>query len=143
MFIKFISMAALITNMLLTDNVPSHAQSAEDLSQYRWQNRLLVIVDNKGSSLFTQVYKFQTANACQFQDRKLLVVKFIAGTGSWNNLPSILKQKNGLYLIGLDGGVKDYSPNQELLESLNSQIDSMPMRSRELSQSDRKIECTN
>lgn len=143
MVVRIISMATCIAMALLSSNIPSMAGSTEDLSQYRWLNRLLVIIDSKSSPLFAQAQEFKTAHACDFKDRKLLVVQFTIGMDSWNDLPDILKQKNGLYLFGLDGGVKDYSPNQELLERLNRQIDSMPMRSRELSQSNGKSECTD
>lgn len=129
--------------VLLSSNSHSIAEPAEDLSQYRWQNRLLVVIDERGASLFKQVNDFKTAHACAFKNRKLILKKFIKDTDSWNKLPSALKQKNGLYLIGLDGGVKAYSSSDDLLSKLDSIIDAMPMRSRELLQSDKHSECVD
>lgn len=140
---KNISMAAWSAAAFLLGNASSHADNTDDLSQYKWKNRLLIVIGERGSPIFRQVQEFQTANICEFRDRKLLLKMVIKDSKSWNILPTVLKQKNGLFLIGLDGGMKGYSPDKKLLESLNSQIDSMPMRRQELSQFNSNATCVD
>ena len=43
-----------------------------------------------------------------------------------------MKNKNGIWLIGYDGNVKDYSIDDSILLRLFNLIDSMPMRKNEM-----------
>ena len=47
-------------------------------------------------------------------------------------IPKFIKNKNGIWLIGYDGNVKDYSIDDSILPRLFNLIDSMPIRQNEM-----------
>lgn len=110
----------------------SQKQSALFLSDLVWQHRVVVMVGAEGSELFDQVQAYQYAYACEIKDRDILFLKAVHGTKQWQALPSSVRERFGLHLIGYDGGIKDYSSDAELLGRLDFVIDQMPMRKREL-----------
>lgn len=111
------------------------------LSEYRWKNRLVVVVAEADSPLFSKVEAFRTAFQCEIKDRDILFMNAQSGSSLWKELPVNIKEKRGLYLIGYDGGIKDFSHNDQLLGRLNVVIDQMPMRRRELANRQDKNIC--
>ena len=62
----------------------------------------------------------------------LIILNFDNGLHSIYELPQSLINKKGVWLIGYDGFIKDYSENLDLLERVMKVIDEMPMRLNEI-----------
>lgn len=108
------------------------ASSALALTQFQWKQRLLVAVAPSNAPLFSTITAFQNAYQCDILDRDLHVILADIGSDQWRALPERMRDKPGLYLVGYDGGIKDYSQDDALLGRLNVVIDQMPMRRRKL-----------
>ena len=121
--------------------------SQSGISEFRWNNRLLLLIDQRGSSndISQQLDVLGPLNK-DFVERKLLVLKVDEkGYQVLNNKiqkyisdPSIYKKYHdkttrfNIVLIGLDGGSK-LRQNQAIGRTeLFSIIDSMPMRANEI-----------
>ena len=116
----------------------------EDLRKFKWQNRILIIVDKEANTLARKIKKDYST---EFQDRDLLIIKVIDNKVFMNDslvshslkesVFSIIDKQagnNNMILIGKDGKVKHkYFFNHEISEILDD-IDSMPMRIREMNE---------
>ncbi len=135
-----------LTNLLLFTTL---LLSAQNLEEYRWKNRLIVITDYSAdaSSLAKQLALLNQDNS-GLKERKLLIYQ-VTNKGTyqgvdvpkeWENailLPSMIKRKSkqspfSVYLIGLDGGIKMEKDSLVSLTTIFSLIDGMPMRRAEL-----------
>ena len=98
-----------------------------------WQKRLLIIsYENKDDKLLTLSKKFINRNKCKIEDRKLEIIFFEKFFNNNFETPKFIKNKKGIWLIGYDGGIKDFSSDDEILLRLFKVIDSMPMRKQEI-----------
>ena len=112
----------------------------KSLSNYLWENRLLIISLEKGNveiKNFTE--EFIQKNQCEFDDRNLKVIFFENYKNSNYQSPSYITGNFGFWLVGYDGGVKLFSKDASILENIFSTIDSMPMRKDEMSS--KNIQC--
>lgn len=119
---------------------------SQALSEFKWQNRLLVIfTESENSQTLEKQMKIFEKQAEDLEDRKLMVIHSIPGkhhsifpnSTDWKNSSLYEKKENKdadyeIILIGLDGGVK--LRQNELLKTkkLFALIDSMPMRQAEM-----------
>lgn len=118
------------------------AAGAYDVSQHRWQDRLLVLVapteDDPG--LHQQRQRVNERNDA-IADRDLRVIELVGGGGRRDGAPltgpeveslrsqfALADEARLLILVGLDGGVKRRAPLDTDLRELFLQIDGMPMR---------------
>ena len=116
----------------------------EDLRKFKWKNRILIIIDKEANTIDEKIKKHYFV---EFEDRDLLIIKVINNKVFMNDtlvshslkesvLSIIDKQagNNNMILIGKDGKVKHkYFFNHEISEILDD-IDSMPMRIREMNE---------
>ncbi len=116
----------------------------EDLRKFKWQNRILIIVDKESNTIDEKIKKHYSV---EFEDRDLLIMKVIDNKVFMNDslvshslkesVFSIIDKQagnNNMILIGKDGKVKHkYFFNHEISEILDD-IDSMPMRIREMNE---------
>ena len=112
----------------------------KSLSNYLWENRLLIISLEKGNieiKNFTE--EFIQKNQCEFDDRNLKVIFFENYKNSNYQSPSYITGNFGFWLVGYDGGVKLFSKDASILKNIFSTIDSMPMRKDEMSS--KSIQC--
>ena len=82
----------------------------KSLSNYLWENRLLIISLEKGNieiKNFTE--EFIQKNQCEFDDRNLKVIFFENYKNSDYQSPSYITGNFGFWLVGYDGGVKLFS----------------------------------
>ncbi len=99
------------------------------LDTYTWNNRLVVLItDNDQTNLEKQVKAFFEQNDCDINDRNLKLLHFLVGEPIIKELPESMHSKTGIWLVGYDGSVKDYSADAYLLSGLFDLIDKMPMR---------------
>ena len=119
---------------------------AQNISDYRWKNRLLVLVD---TALETSAMKSQLNRLLVDEDglkeRDIVLFQLtpetlVLSTGrkpkfspqeTYNYL-SIPKDFKGLILVGKDGGVKLRKPFVVQAETIFTLIDGMPMRRSEI-----------
>ncbi|MFY7669589.1 DUF4174 domain-containing protein [Tenacibaculum sp. MEBiC06402] len=140
----------IIVLVFLSINV-MHSQNL-DLSEYKWKNRLVLIITNGNSNLRKQQLNEFQSRLKEFEERKLIF--FEIQPKRYRKIPLKIKTKeqdNWFYtaqpyekhkskntdfkvlLIGLDGGIKKQKTNKILTqEQLFTIIDGMPMRRREL-----------
>ena len=106
----------------------------KSLSNYLWENRLLIISFEKGDKkIKNSSNEYIKKNQCQFDDRNLKVIFFENHKNSNYQTPSYVNKKFGFWLVGYDGGVKLFSKDISILKNIFSTIDSMPMRKNEMS----------
>ncbi len=125
---------------------------AQDLSQYRWENRIiLMITPDENHSEFKQQIANLSGLDMELEDMKLVSfvvtpTKYSLGLGmdEWHEstvLYERYQQKNEEYstlLIGLDGRVKMWSAKAVGAEGIFELINTMPMRKAELRKRKRK-----
>jgi hypothetical protein len=109
-----------------------HDGFAMTLDDFQWKSRIL-LVNTLGAqaALTKEVHRFIDENICDIDERNLKVFFFDNFySDGWEDFP--LEAKEGIWLIGYDGGIKDYSVDGSLLHRLFSVIDGMPMRRAEM-----------
>ena len=100
--------------------------------EYAWTNRLVIMItDKKNSDLETQVRRFFESHVCDIDDRNLKLLHFHKNELSVSQLQKKHSQ-TGLWLLGYDGSIKDFSEDEQLLNRLFQTIDGMPMRQDEM-----------
>ena len=103
------------------------------LDKYAWTNRLVVLITNKtDTSLERQVKRFFETQACDIDDRNLKLIHFQIGKSETTQLPKTMHSQKGLWLLGYDSLIKDFSEDGQLLSRLFQTIDGMPMRQDEM-----------
>ena len=123
-FLIFVAISSL--GGLVTANPTS-------LEKYAWTNRLIILVtDNKSSGLKKQVEMFFEKHFCGVSDRNLKLLHFRSDRVAKTLLPKTIGSKTGMWLIGYDGLIKDFSEDRQLLDRLFQTIDTMPMRQNEI-----------
>ena len=106
----------------------------KSLSNYMWENRLLIISFEKGDNeIKNSTNEYIKKNQCQFDDRNLKVIFFENYKNSNYQSPSYITGNYGFWLVGYDGGIKLFSKEISILKNIFSTIDSMPMRKNEMS----------
>ena len=120
--------------------------SAQNLNEYKWKNRLILIFtqssDSKNAEEQLNKLKKDTDG---LKERKLKIIHSIPGEyqtvfpeiSDWQNSDLYRemkqeKEKFEIILIGLDGGVKLRQTDHLTLSQLFQTIDSMPMRQAEM-----------
>ena len=137
--------------LFLTLILASVKSNSQDLNDFKWINRVLIVKTLKSNSkkLADQLIEFKNLNE-DFKERKLILVTITkddfllvdftsnvsrsSGKVSESISKNILDQNNDfeVILIGLDGGIK-LRENQTLLkQDLFRIIDAMPMRRKEI-----------
>ena len=100
--------------------------SDQDVSSYKWQDRIILISGLTQSDFYQKQLK--TLNEIKFknslQERKLIIIE----TNSTNSSTAAFNIK----IIGLDGGVKLCSNEPISSNTIIELIDSMPMRMAEM-----------
>ena len=106
---------------------------AKQISELNWKKRLLVIsYQNEDDLVFIQTTKFISDNTCQIVDRNLEIIFFENFKNKQYTTPDFIKDKYGIWLIGYDGIIKDFSSDDKIFLRLFDLIDSMPMRKDEM-----------
>jgi hypothetical protein len=118
-----------------------------DLKQYHWRNRLLLLFAESGEDASYRETKAELVRlAADVADRDLVVFEVLErGTSLVNGRPITEPAADGLrkefkapagrfllVLVGKDGTVKRRSETPVPLNQVFEQIDSMPMRQREM-----------
>ncbi len=133
--------------MILMTPVLSNEAIAQDLSIYRWESRLvLLIVEDENNPLLEQQLSIFMKDTLGLSERKLTIISSTSSAAKreYPNTMEKFQHSGTLYqnyhrkgafefiLIGLDGGEKLRRQKVMKLEELYRIIDSMPMRAAEM-----------
>ena len=106
---------------------------AKKISKLNWEKRILIIsYENKNNNLFTKTEKFISDYKCELNDRNLKIIFFEKLININFLTPKFINEKYGIWLLGYDGVIKDYSLDEKILFRLFNLIDSMSMRKNEI-----------
>tara|TARA_B100000927_G_C16037061_1_gene297426 strand:+ start:50 stop:436 length:387 start_codon:yes stop_codon:yes gene_type:complete len=106
---------------------------AKQISELNWKKRLVVIsFEKKEDKIFLSTQKFIRENECSINDRNLEFIFYEKFKNSEYEAPNFIFDKLGIWLLGYDGAIKDYSKDDKIYLGLLSLIDSMPMRKNEM-----------
>ena len=100
--------------------------------EYAWTYRLVIMItDKKNTDLERQARRFFENHVCDINDRNLKLLHFHKNEPTVTQLQKKHSQ-TGLWLLGYDGSIKDFSEDEQLLSRLFQTIDGMPMRQYEM-----------
>ena len=103
------------------------------LEKYKWKKRiLLLITKEEDTGLVNEVDKFFINQKCKNDERNLELLKIKKENNYYIKSTSFFKDKTGIWLIGYDGNIKEYSEDNTLLSNLHKLIDNMPIRKDEM-----------
>lgn len=100
----------------------------QDLAEYRWKNRLIILV---GTESNTEQLKLLKNTEKQLQERDILVLEKTPNNRDLKPL-GITKNFEGVLLIGKDGDIKLQRPFVVEPQVIFDLVDSMPMRKSEM-----------
>ena len=143
---KWIALATLIVGLVAGS---PRAQPPQDLSQYQWKNRLLLVfAPSEQNPAYLDLHDQLQASETELVDRDLIVFRLFAeGQGSVAEAPigndsvsflynrfDVQQGASTVVLIGKDGGEKLRQVDGFDLQAIFDRIDAMPMRQREMRQ---------
>ena len=106
---------------------------AKQISELNWKKRLLLIsYEKKNDQIFIITKKFISEKKCEIDDRNIEIIFYENFENKDYSIPEFINNKYGIWLIGYDGMIKDFSPDDEIFLRLFNLIDSMPMRKNEM-----------
>ena len=104
---------------------------AGQISELVWEKRLLIIsYEKEGDELISESINFISDNTCEINDRSLELIFFEKFKNKNYEKPKFVNGY-GIWLLGYDGEIKDFSSDSSILLRLFSMIDIMPMRKNE------------
>ena len=104
---------------------------AGQISEFVWKKRLLIIsYEKENNELISKSLNFISDNTCEIDDRGLELIFFKKFKNKNFEKPKFVNGY-GIWLLGYDGEVKDFSSDSSILLRLFFLIDSMPMRKNE------------
>ena len=105
---------------------------AEQISELLWKKRLLIIAyEKKDDQLLSKTINFISDNTCEIDDRGLELIFFKKFKNKNFEKPKFVNGY-GIWLLGYDGVIKDFSYDDSILSRMFNLIDSMPMRKNEI-----------
>ena len=106
---------------------------AKQISELNWGKRLLIVsYEKQDDQIFIITKKFLSDNKCEIEERNLEIILYESFENKDYSKPEFIDNKYGIWLIGYDGMIKDYSSDDKIFLKLFDLIDSMPMRKDEM-----------
>ena len=103
------------------------------LEKYKWKKRILLLITKEEDTiLINEVDKFFINQKCKNDERNLELLKIKKDKNHYIKSTSYFKDKTGIWLIGYDGNIKEYTEDNTLLSNLHKLIDNMPIRKDEM-----------
>mgnify|MGYP003653586380 FL=1 len=128
-----------IKTIILLFIMYGYTLTAQQLSDYKWKNRVLVLSDSPTyTNEFKKALQLIKDSSNEIEQRDLII--FIYKKDHLYNLDdkevlfknNTIEHMKGYLLIGKDGGVKSIQSYPLKLEEIFELIDSMPMRRAEM-----------
>ncbi len=106
---------------------------AKQISEFNWKKRLLIVsYEKEDDQIFIITKKFISEKKCEIDDRNLEIIFYENFENKDYFKPGFINNKYGIWLIGYDGKIKDYSLDGKIFLKLFDLIDSMPIRKDEM-----------
>ncbi len=130
-----------IKTILLLFVMHGSALTAQQLSDYKWKNRVLVLSDSPPHANYVKNALQLINDSSKKIEQRDLIILIYKEDNLYNlddkeilfkSINSTIKNLNGYLLIGKDGGIKSKQPYPLQLEEIFELIDSMPMRRAEM-----------
>ena len=126
----------LVFIFILLSNI-SNASKKIDLQKqiqsFSWNKRIVLFITKaKYVHFINEVDNFFDKYKCENEKRNLEYIKIVGDEVNDYIFPDKYKNKYGIWLIGYDGQVKGHSTNISLLKKIHHLIDKMPIRKREM-----------
>ena len=128
------------SNQYYNNNIEINYKNYTTIKNFKWKNRLLVLVNVNDSSTINNIEKYTK----QFIERDVIIIT-IESKSSYIDKIKMKKQfdnslfkkidpksENTLFLIGIDGNIKEIYSSSINFDLIIQKIDSMPMRKREM-----------
>ena len=136
MILGMIKKICLVFIFILLSNI-SNASKKIDLQKqiqsFSWNKRIvLFITKGKYIHFINEVDDFFKKYKCENEIRNLEFIKIVGDEVNDYIFPDKYKNKYGIWLIGYDGQVKGHSTDISLLKKIHNLIDKMPIRKREM-----------
>jgi len=123
-------MKYIFVSLIFFINVETMAKQISDLN---WEKRVVIIsFENKKEKIFLSSQKFIQENRCAVDDRNIQFIFFEKFKNTEFEMPKFVSDEFGIWLIGYDGSIKDYSKDDKIFLRLFNLIDTMPMRQNEM-----------
>ena len=124
----------LLGQVICCDELQLNKNSLHNaLENYKWKKRiLLLITKEEDTGLINEVDKFFINQKCKNDERNLELLKIKKNNNYYIKSTSYFKDKTGIWLIGYDGNIKEYTEDNTLLSNLHKLIDNMPIRKDEM-----------
>ena len=131
----------LIGSVICCDELQLNKNSLHNtLENYKWKKRILLLITKEEDTiLINEVDKFFINQKCKNDERNLELLKIKKDNNYNIKSTSYFKDKTGIWLIGYDGSIKEYTEDNTLLLNLHKLIDNMPIRKEEMK--DLKTNC--
>ena len=126
---------SLLLSFVICCDEPQFNKSSlhKTIENYKWKKRILLLISKEESNTLTNaVDKFFINQKCKNDERNLKLLKIKKDNEYYINSTSYFKDKTGIWLIGYDGNIKEYSEDNTLLSNLHKLIDNMPIRKDEM-----------
>lgn len=102
---------------------------AQNLEEYQWRNRLLILFGDSSTEAFLRQKQLLTKEKASLEERAILIFE---GNRQLQEQLQLNAAFEGIILIGKDGGIKLKKPFTVQPEAIFSLIDGMPMRKAEI-----------
>ena len=124
----------LLTFVICCDEPQFNKSSLhKTIENYKWKKRILLLISKEESNALTNaVDKFFINQKCKNDERNLELLKIKKNNNYYIKSTSYFKDKTGIWLIGYDGNIKEYTEDNTLLSNLHKLIDNMPIRKDEM-----------
>ena len=110
----------------------SFACFAQNIQEYRWKNRLIVLVSNASNSAeLNQQRQIFELKQSQLEERDIILLNRKPKSSELSRF-SLDGNFQGVLLIGKDGGIKLKKPFIVKPQTIFDLVDSMPMRRAEM-----------
>ena len=131
--IKKICLLFIFITLSSISNSSEKIDLQKQIQSFSWNKRIvLFITKGKYIHFINEVDDFFKKYRCENKIINLEYVKIVGDEVNNYVFPDKYKNKYGIWLIGYDGAIKDYSKDDKIYLGLFSLIDSMPMRKNEM-----------
>ena len=98
-----------------------------------WEKRIVLFISKaKYVHFINETDDFFKNNSCENEARNLKYIRIVGDEINKYVMPDRYTNKYGIWLIGYDGMIKDFSNDDKIYLRLFDLIDSMPMRKDEM-----------
>ena len=130
-----LNFANLLVLFLLTVITATSKGADTNISDLKWKKRILLASTNGlDDTNLPSISRFITRFGCEIAVRHLEVIVYEHNLNAKYRPPPFIQNRLGIWLIGYDGDIKDFSNNDEILSRVFDLIDKMPIRQREINE---------